>query len=73
VRDIYKLLYKNQLYVFVWNAFVYMEGIGPEDQVPMACMLMCPVWEGAVSNTFPCFLTDLGEIRHKRSLRIAVG
>ena len=52
--------------LFIWKV------LGPDDQVPMACRLMCPVWEGAVCNTFLCFLTDLGEIRHKRSLRIAV-
>jgi len=36
-------------------------------------VLMCPVWEGAVCNKFPCFVTDLGEIRRKKSLCIAVG
>jgi len=35
-------------------------------------VLMCPVWEGTMCNAFPCFLNDLGEIRHMRSLCIGV-
>ena len=70
--DVNRLFYEHQLYVFVCNACVYVEGSERDDEVPVACTDE-PVWEGAMFNTFPCFLTDLGEIWHKRSLRIAVG